>query len=1598
MSDHMNSIMFFDTEVSPESKTPFDFGAVSDKNLMLHTGNRARFLSFVADARYLCGHNIFAHDLVYIGQALVESGGPHRYIDSLLLSPLLFPQQQHHYLGKDEKLNEDEDNNPLNDAIKARDLFYEEVSAFHALPAIIQRIYCGLLGNNEQYQAFFEYLDFSFSGDVEAEILSAFTGKICTNTDLDSLIQSYPAELAYCLALIQTDDVHCDLCPWLTENYPDIRLVMQFLRNIKCKEGCPYCSKKLNIHAALNDYFGYPEFRTYEGEALQESAVQSAVDGNSLLAVFPTGGGKSLTFQLPALMAGESVRGLTVVITPLQSLMKDQVDNLEKKGITSSVTINGLLDPIERADAYRRIRNCTVSILYISPESLRSRTIVKLLMGRNIVRFVVDEAHCFSAWGQDFRVDYQYIGEFIRKLKEEKKLDSPIPVSCFTATAKQKVISDIREYFRRTAGVELGLYTTSATRKNLRYEVLFRETDDQKYAALRDLVEAKKCPTIVYVARTKRAAELAEKLTRDGFHALPFHGKMENAHKVENMNAFMSGDVNIIVATSAFGMGVDKDNVGLVVHYNISNSLEDYVQEAGRAGRNPELNAECYVLFNDEDLDKHFTMLSQTKLSMDEIQQVWGAVKRLSNNRPLLTRTAYEIAREAGWNESDPNNNIQTKVKTAIAALENAGYITRGDNVPRIYANGILPHSMIEASVLIQDAPNMTAPEKDLASRAMTHLFTNKSAARAGNGSGINYVDELADTIGAERRNLVNVIQKLREIDVLADSKDLTAHIDQSDKQTRSELVLSKTASLERYLIENIPEDGIVSYKELNNAALQSGISNATVKSVKNILNYWQTLEYIEISPRGGQQFKFTRKFNPSEMLVSFEHRLDIARFIIAQLYSLVTETTNSVAVNFSVKELLDLYNDQAQNSLIAQEFLASSNDIEGALLYLKRIRAMDLDGGFLVFYHAMQIKRLEMNNHIQYKKNDYRQLELYYQQRIQQIHIVGRYAHLMTESYEKAQEFVRDYFNMDYTEFIKKYFAESDPIGIPLTPEKSEELFGMLSQKQMEIIQDKESRCIVVAAGPGSGKTMLLVHKLASLLLLENVKSEQLLMLTFSRAAASEFKHRLINLIHEAAYFVEINTFHSYSFDLLGRIGTLEESSDVVRKAAELIRQGDVDPGRITKTVLVIDEAQDMDEDEYALVTAIIEANPDIRVIAVGDDDQNIYQFKGADSKYFRELMNLEGSRSYELIENYRSTPAVVALANRFVTSIKVRMKETGIKAVKKDEGQCVITEFQTDNLETATVQMIRATHHDGSCCVLTAKNEEAFRIVAELKMQGYRARLIQDLSGFNLMNLLEIRSFLQYLGTQEEAPVITDEQWDSAIEQLKTEYSSSSCLPECLKLLNEFAELNNKKFRSDLEQYIYETKYEDLITDPEKTILVSTLHKAKGREFDTVYINLNHFNIMGDEQRRVLYVGMTRAKKQLFINDNSHLFDYLNAEGTLHRKDLNEYGESNEILLSLTHEDVYLDYFLDKQERIQKLRSGTELFMDGKRMLVSYGKYYNPVLYLSKKFYEKLLALVEAGYQVTHAEVRFIVHWQPKKHPGKQGLIILPDIYLKK
>lgn len=1109
---------------------------------------------------------------------------------------------------------------------------------------------------------------------------------------------------------------------------------------------------------------------------------------------------------------------------------------------------------------------------------------------------------------------------------------------------------------------------------------------------------------------------------------------MDADEKIHNQDAFMNDKVRIIVATSAFGMGVDKSDVGLVIHYDISDSLENYVQEAGRAGRDPHLNAKCYVLYSDEDLDKHFILLNQTKLSISEIQQVWKAVKDFTKQRPHVSCSALEIARQAGWDDSV--SDIETRVRTALSALEQSGYIERGNNIPHVYATGITVKNMDEARLRLTESPLFSEDEMQNAIRIIKSLITQKHIAKAQDSEAESRIDYLADILGLSKRDVISSVDRMRQEGILADTRDISAYLqDISDKQRKPQQMLENFAKLERYILEHIPDESLhITYKQLNDNAVHDGINTSTEKKIRTLLYFLAVKSYAHKKEDGVRNLIVTRDKDIETIIKRFERRIEVCRFIIERLYSLAEEnnktiteeSNNSSSVDSKEKPLqfsvVELLNDlKSSNQSLFSDFSSLQlEDVEEALLYLSKIGAMKLEGGFLVLYNAMAIKRIK-EPRLHYKQEDYRMLNEFYKQKIQQIHIVGEYANLMVRDYDAALQYVQDYFQMDYHCFISKYFKGNRETEIErnVTPSKYKKLFGILSKRQKEIIDNHESRCIVVAAGPGSGKTRVLVHKLASLLLLEDVKHEQLLMLTFSRAAATEFKQRLMQLIGNAAHFVEIKTFHSYCFDLLGRVGNLDEAGDVVKQAAEMINNGEVEPNRISKTVLVIDEAQDMSKDDYALVSALMKANEEMRVIAVGDDDQNIYEFRGSNSRYLYELTQTEHSRFIEMTENYRSLRHIVNAANDFARNIRQRIKSTPIISMSQEDGEVRIVKHPYE-IQEKKVYMYQPILEDvtrllGSnaskeadassrkknetISILTQTNEEAVIMLALLHSHNIKAKLVQSMDGLRFWNLAEVRYFLKKIdqGIKEtKSPIIPDDIWETTKQQTFQKYATSQALPYLRRSLQIFEQTNRAKYYSDLREFVFESSVEDFCDISKSDIVVSTIHKAKGHEFDHVLMLITHPEHPTDDILRRYYVGMTRAKRTLAIHTNGNLFDSLKS--AQHLYDAQAYDEPNEIVLQLSHKDVNLGFSKPHKDAILSLRSGMPLtYHDHCLCLPSTGR---DIAQLSIKMKEKLGKWELKGYKVTAARIRFIVAWKSKDAPRdeKESAIVLADLVMKR
>src|SRR5213596_3435848 len=337
----------------------------------------------------------------------------------------------------------------------------------------------------------------------------------------------------------------------------------------------------MDLAPTLKKHFGYDEFRP-----LQQKIINDALAGCDVLVLMPTGGGKSLCFQLPALTRD----GLTIVVSPLISLMKDQVDALQTSGIPATY-LNSTLDRQGAVARWRGLHRGEYRMLYVAPERLMLDTFLERAVNWNIAQFAIDEAHCISEWGHDFRPEY-------RELKKLRTHFPDVPIMALTATATERVRDDIIKQLKlRTSRC----YVASFNRPNLAYRVV---AESSAYEQVRDFIKARPNESgIVYCASRKSTDALAEKLTRDGIKALPYHAGMEPRERTRNQEAFLRDDAHVITATIAFGMGINKPNVRFVIHHDLPKNIEGYYQETGRAGRDG-LPSECVLLFSVGDVVK----------------------------------------------------------------------------------------------------------------------------------------------------------------------------------------------------------------------------------------------------------------------------------------------------------------------------------------------------------------------------------------------------------------------------------------------------------------------------------------------------------------------------------------------------------------------------------------------------------------------------------------------------------------------------------------------------------------------------------------------------------------------------------------------------------------------------------------------------------------------------------------------------------------------------------------------------------------------------------------------------------------------------------
>ena len=453
-------------------------------------------------------------------------------------------------------------------------------------------------------------------------------------------------------------------------------------------------------HDVLEKYFGFREFLD-----AQEEVITAITGGADALVVMPTGGGKSLCYQLPALL----LEGTTVVVSPLIALMKDQVDALQRRGISATL-INSSLSPEEQRERIRALARGEFKLVYIAPERFRSRSFLEALGQSTIALFAVDEAHCLSMWGHDFRPDYFRLDQVLETLGRPQ-------VAAFTATATPEVRRDILTHLGLREPRE---FVAGFARPNLKLLISPVANEAQKYERLHALIRENKTG-IVYCSTRKRVEAVAETLKTAKISSILYHGGMSDDEREQAQNEFMERRRDIVVATNAFGMGIDRSDIRFVVHFDVPGSVEAYYQEAGRAGRDGEA-ATCDLFFNHADTRVQEFFIDGSNPPLEFIVQTYEMLRREADDKHELQISIKEMAVRLGSEGND------MMLSSSLHVLDREGYIDRFDIPGRRVRGTRLLQPEVRGHQLKLDAAKLR--EKERRDRAKLKLMIDFAYAR----------------------------------------------------------------------------------------------------------------------------------------------------------------------------------------------------------------------------------------------------------------------------------------------------------------------------------------------------------------------------------------------------------------------------------------------------------------------------------------------------------------------------------------------------------------------------------------------------------------------------------------------------------------------------------------------------------------------------------------------------------------------------------------------------------------------------------------------------------------------------------------------------
>ncbi len=1529
---------------------------------------------FSSGSEFSLGHNFIVFDRAHLIAARPDLGAALQpALDTLWLNPLAFPRNPYHHLVKhyqDGQLQSGQKNNPVADARLCLDVLVDQFmtlrKASETSPELVAMYHwlTTRAGDSAAFDAFFFALRGQTAPEeamVQQHMHGFLAGKACMTFGQKAIDNAGGLgwSLAFAFAWLSVAGGNSVVPPWVSHQFPKVRETIRRLRDVPCDDpACAWCTSRHDATQELRRWFpsldGFrPEPVNEEGKPLQEVIVKSALRSENVLAILPTGTGKSVCYQIPALSRFDKTGALTVVISPLVALMADQVHGLESRGITCSAAVNGLLSMPERAAVLERVRLGDIGILIVSPEQLRNRTLRSVLAQREIGAWVLDEAHCISKWGHDFRPDYRYVGRFIK----EKAADGPIPpILCLTATAKPDVVKDIVDHFSTKVGVDLRLFDGGASRSNLAFSVMPTTPGEKLSHVLQVLnhVLPSEQPggAIVYCSTRKKTEEVAEFLLTRDIAAGFFHAGLQPTSKKLVQSRFIQGELRVIAATNAFGMGIDKPDVRLVIHADIPGSLENYLQEAGRAGRD-RAEAQCVLLYTPEDVERQFGMSARSRLSHREIQTVLKSLRNLDRRKKKggeVVATTGEILSEdeAAAFERDSATD-DTKVRTAIAWLEEATLLKRDENLVTVFPSSLRVKSLDEARERMAKAPIIDSYRANLLQIVQALILADKD-------EGIS-TDLLMTSTGMTPEQVRKAMRDLETFGISSNDMGLTAFV-HVGVPGASNSRFERADSLERSVIAGMRlvapdlskgESSILHVRQMTQYLKDQGHAKALPEHVRRIIKSLSEdgrgeggVGSIRVKSLDTETLEITLQRDWKALQGTAEIRRHAAQRLLEHL---LQQLPASVKGSDLLAETTHGKLEQAMLSDL--DLKAKVRDpvrlLERGLMWLHEQDVLRLNKGLAVFRPAMTI-HLEQGRR-RFSKADYEPLEMHYEEQILQVHVMDEYVQRGLKKMADAVRLSMDYFHLEQEEFLERWMPDREKeLHRQTTPESWRnivEALGNPVQKEL-VADDREQTNVFVLAGPGSGKTKVLVHRIAYLIRVRREKPEGVLALTYNRHAAVEIRRRLHELIGEDARGVLVMTCHAMAMRLVGASfanktdsGQADVFKQVLLDAIALLKGDGLPPEEADEQRdrllagfrrILVDEYQDIGPEQYGLISALAGRNRRDEegkntLFAVGDDDQNIYAFNGASVDFIRQFESDYDARPTFLIENYRSTGHIVGASNAVIAPGKGRMKVDHPIVVDRGRQRTPLggTWAEHDSVGQGRVQLLampfgitdpdigqavglmaefeRLRRLDegwkwSECAVIARewKYLDAVRAWCEINRVPVQVANEDSINVWRLREMQQLVKWVRSLSTKmlslKELTVWIAHQEENCWWQLLQEAISAYSIEVA------GIELPGNHLIDWLAEWGREVRRKQV------GVLLLTAHRAKGLEFRHVGVLDGGWDRDGrgadpDETRRLFYVAMTRAKETLVLAQVGRYHQYaevLEASPHVHRREVHQ------------------------------------------------------------------------------------------------------------